>query len=277
MVARFGSDAAAGVSLTVSDGATVTLALADPSASAARASRDRAVAFRFSPAGAQAVIMLRSAASPRSYRWTVGGSHVTALVARRDGSGAIRGTTGTLLSAVGASATDAVGRALPVSASVHRRRLSIALGAVRRVIAYPVVLGERFVDQSQPSLATAAADNPWWIGPVYRRGMNIFDIDTTALHHIRWGAQWSPSATYGVRGLTALGYQYVNGNATDQTYSKLNPVYPQYTFHAGIAYYKIVGGGSRIYQVHRRDYYQLFFQSWGNGFYGYATRGCWVG
>ena len=289
MVARFGSNVSGGVSLTVSNGATVTLAPADWSASASRdgsvangrivdggGHSDTAVGLRFSPAGTDAVIDLKSPAAPRAYRWVVGDSDVRRLVARHDGSVVIEGTSGPLLWALRPSATDAAGRALPVSISVYGHDLSIAVGAARSV-RYPIVLHQRFVDQGRRTLATAAADNPWCIGPVSRPGMNIFDIDTTRLHHIRWGAQWSPGATYGVRSLTAIGYQYINGKATSQTYSKLKPVYPQYTFHSAIAYYRIVGGGPRIYQVHRRDYYQLFFQSWGNGFYGYATRGCWVG
>jgi len=289
MVARFGSNVSGGVSLTVSNGATVTLAPTDRSASASRDASvargglvDRggfsntAVGLRFSPAGMEAVVDFRSVVAPHAYRWVVGDSDVKRLLARRDGSVAIEGASGPLLRALRPSAIDAAGRALPVSVSVSGHALSIALGATRAVT-YPVVLEERFVDQSRRTVATAAADNPWCIGPVSRPGMNIFDIDTTRLHHIRWGAQWSPGATYGVKRLTAIGYQYINGKATDQTYSKLKPVYPQYTFHSGIAHYRIVGGGRRIYQVHRRDYYQLFFQSWGNGFYGYATRGCWVG
>jgi hypothetical protein len=223
-------------------------------------------------------VLQSSPAAPRVSAWSVEGDGAASLVKQPDGSVAIDDALGATIASLAPSATDAAGRPLPILISVAGADIVVTLASDVGGVVYPVEIHEQIVDQSSGAEETPAAipaGSAWCDGDVSRPGMKIFSIATTTNTTIAWAAQWSPSATYGVDSLSSLGYQYVNGYATDQTYSKVG-VYPQYTFHSHLKNYQIVGQGSRVHKIVANDYYQLFFQSTGNGFYGYATRGCWV-
>lgn len=123
-----------------------------------------------------------------------------------------------------------------------------------------------------PIARAATVGGRYCDGPNNRTGYRIFDVDSTSAHHVRWGIQYQPYAYHGVKAMYALAYQYINDKATSNTYVK-GPVTPSYLFHASIATYTFAGHSAR-HEVHAGDKYQLFFQAWGNGFYGWGTRTC---